>query len=162
MRLTTAEEREMDAKLDTIDGPKLPVPILVGIVVVGLLIAFVVWATEARGASPEIQLPTAECDVLEISHYYDDNGKPLLTQLIAWSWSDATGRHEIREWKIVGGFRDYPRQTPDGWIAHWSQNRIARAKAFKESWWNFDIELIERQSTPREQRVPLFAERKPE
>jgi hypothetical protein len=45
MRLTTPAEREMDAKLDTIDRPKLPVPILVGIVIVGLLIAFVVWAT---------------------------------------------------------------------------------------------------------------------
>jgi hypothetical protein len=45
MRATTAEEREMDERLDTIDRPKLPVPILVGIVIVGLLIAFVVWAT---------------------------------------------------------------------------------------------------------------------
>lgn len=45
MRLTTQAEREVDEALDTIDGPKLPVPILVGIVVVGMLIAFVVWAT---------------------------------------------------------------------------------------------------------------------
>lgn len=45
MRLTTAEEREVDEALDSIDGPKLPVPILLGVVVVGLMIAFVVWAT---------------------------------------------------------------------------------------------------------------------
>lgn len=45
VRLTTAEEREMDEALDAIDGPKLPILIVVGIVVVGLLIAIVAWAT---------------------------------------------------------------------------------------------------------------------
>lgn len=45
VRLTTAEEREMDEALDAIDGAKLPTPILLAIVVVGLLIAIVVWAT---------------------------------------------------------------------------------------------------------------------
>lgn len=134
-------------------------PILALAFFVLLLVSCVAWVNRAKGASPSgIELQSAECDILEISHYYDENGHEVLCQLVAWSWCETTERHQIRSWKIVKGISDHPKPVGEGWQANWSANRIVRAKAFKESWWTFDVELVERRNLPQDQRVPLFAE----
>lgn len=159
IRLPDAHDRELDDDFDSIDS-RSPWSILIAVAAILGLLAFLAWANQAFGASPSvIELQSATCDILEISHYYDDDGHEVLCQLVAWSWCKTTERHQIRSWKIVKGIRDHPRPVSSGWEANWSATQVARAPHFKESWWTFDIELIERKNLPPDERIPLFADR---
>lgn len=160
MRLTTTEEREMDETLDAIDGPKLPVPILIGIVIVGILIAFVVWAVEAKGASPVIvSLAVERVDLVEVNHYYDENGTLLLDQAILYDWCDVTGRYQVRGWRLLKKASEYPRTEPEGYSLTLREGRI-EARKYRESWTQHDPELTERKWLPSDERRELFARKR--
>lgn len=132
-------------------------PTLAAAVMVGLLIAFVVWATKAHGASPAIgSLAVERVDLVEVNHYYDENGTRLLDQAIFYDWCDVTARYQVRGWRLLKTPNQYPQACPSGYGVALREGRI-EARKYRETWTQHDPELTERQWLPREERRELFA-----
>lgn len=106
-------------------------------------------------------------DVMEINHFYEyENGVKRLVQIIFFD-KDSQGEHRVRFWRLLKtdddknllpGQRpvyDYARQE---WmfLFHTGDTlREVRAPYFRESWTQYDIELIDRDYLPKEQRKGL-------
>lgn len=100
------------------------------------------------------------CDVVEINHFYDDNGRLVFDQLIYWDWSEEDNRYQVRAWRLLKcefqrPVRDWER---GGFTAIWFDGerlRVVRHLSLRETWTQFDPELIERQVLATEDRREL-------
>jgi hypothetical protein len=105
----------------------------------------------------------AVCDrveLIEVNHFYDESGKHVFDQLIFYDWCEATGRHEVRAWRLLKKPTQYPRRDePRGtFTALWHDGDVLRsveARAIRETWTQHDPELSERQALPKNQRREL-------
>lgn len=99
-------------------------------------------------------------DVLELNHFYDENGRPVFDQIIFWDWSPEECRFQVRAWRLLRSpwqipFYDHRRgQFITIWLDGDSLRRVA-ADSFRETWTQVDPEMAERASLPRESRREL-------
>lgn len=108
-------------------------------------------------------------DLIELNHYYDGDGKLVLTQWVFWSWEPSEADMVVVDWRLAKG----------PWEAHWHAEseewrlilwdnetlRSVRARgrgAFMESWTQFDPELTAREKRPHDQRRKLTCPPKPD
>lgn len=115
------------------------------------------------GASPATKIADECVDLIEINHFHDDQGRPVFDQIIFYDWSLTDHRYQIRDWRLLKNPNQLPlRRTSDGeYVAVWSDFknrdvlRKTQAKLVRESWTQYDPELVEREFLPEGKRRKL-------
>jgi len=107
--------------------------------------------------------PFSACDtvdVIEINHYYDDQGQLVLDQMIFYDWSPRKSHYDVRAWRLLKSPIQTPRKdvATGRYVAIWRDGKTIRkvlAKNVRESWTQYDPEMVERRFLAREQRRDL-------
>ena len=90
-------------------------------------------------------------DLIELNHYFDNEGRPVFDQLIFWEWTDRMGgRFICRDFRIVKHHREWPDHQRDRgeWTVVRSEGESVRrvsSPSFVETWTLHDPELRVRQ-----------------
>jgi len=109
------------------------------------------------GSSPREDVASEQVDLVEVNHFYDDQGRHVFDQVIFYDWAEGHSRHMVRDWRLVKNPAQLPqRNWKDGsYTALWHDNeglRKVQAKSMRESWTQYDPELVEREYLPKEKR----------
>jgi len=99
-------------------------------------------------------------DLVEINHYHDARGEHVFDQLIFYDWSSQKHRFQVRAWRLIKTESQLPRRAhrQGNWLVRWHDDGILRevtAASQRETWTQYDPELIERDNLPQEQRLDL-------
>ena len=113
--------------------------------------------------SPVEDVVVDQVDLVEINHFYDDQGRLVFDQVIYYDWSPQHSRYQVRDWRLLKSTPQIPRRDwrEGDFVSEWhdfKQKDVLRrvhAKAVRESWTQYDPELIEREFLPQEQRREL-------
>lgn len=122
-----------------------------------LLLLFSVMAS-----SPANNEPICEAvDLIEVNHFYDEQGRLVFDQAIFYEWSQKHDRYMIRAWRLVKNKSQLPQQDHrrGGWLTVWHDGEILRrvwSQSYRESFTQYDPELAERDHLPKEQRRELL------
>ncbi|MCC9608530.1 hypothetical protein LOC68_09810 [Blastopirellula sp. JC732] len=97
-------------------------------------------------------------DLIEVNHYYDAQGRHVIDQLIFWDWD--RDRFQIRAWRLIKNESQLPTRDwdRDQYVCYWrdlTQLRKVYAPQKRETWTNYDPEVLEREIYPRERRQEL-------
>jgi hypothetical protein len=112
------------------------------------------------GSPPREDVASEQVDLVEVNHFYDDQGRHVFDQVIFYDWAEGHSRHMVRAWRLVKNPAQLPqRNWKDGsYTALWHDNEVLRkvqAKSMRESWTQYDPELAEREYLPKEKRKEL-------
>lgn len=97
-------------------------------------------------------------DVVELNHFYDDNGRHVFDQVIWFDWDARHCRHQVRAWRLVKCPSHVPQRTVGGYVTLWVEEsglRKVTAMSMRETWTQFDPELVERETLAKEKRKGL-------
>jgi len=105
-------------------------------------------------------------DVIEVSHFYDDQARLVFRQDIFYDWSADDARYQVRAWRLIRETDSPTRQAlvpqrdwvHGGYTAIWQDGdllRVVRAASFRETFLQYDVELAEREWLPKENRKEL-------
>jgi hypothetical protein len=114
----------------------------------------------AVGITPIEDVPCDRIDLIEVNHFHDDQGRLVFDQVIFYEWSQEKGRHQVQAWRLLKNASQKPRrdfQTGE-YVATWLDGetlREVRAPTIRESWTQYDPELVEREHLPKEKRKDL-------
>jgi hypothetical protein len=112
------------------------------------------------GINPTEDVARERVDLMEVNHFYDEQGRLVFDQVIFYDWSPDHSRYMVRAWRLVKN----PSQLPErdwrdgGYLAVWQDGEIlrrVRAQSMRESWTQYDPELAEREYLPKEKRKEL-------
>ena len=121
----------------------------------------VCWA--AFTLSPAEEPTVDQVDLVELNHFYDDQGRLVFDQVIYYDWSTTHGRYQVRDWRLL----KTPTQVPlrdwreGGYVAQWEDFkqrnglRRVKSKSVRETWTQYDPELAEREFLAQEKRAEL-------
>jgi hypothetical protein len=113
-----------------------------------------------------LALPTPElvladrADLIEINHVYDESGRGVLDQLIFWDYSPSDERFHVVAWRLLKS----PEQRPvrdwrrGDYVSRWHDGdlfREVRAPQIRETWSQYDPELLDRALVPPNRRRDL-------
>lgn len=112
------------------------------------------------GIAPREDLARDRVDLIELNHFYNEHGQLVFDQIIFYEWCPAAGRFQVRAWRMVKSPSQLPQRDwqRGGWSALWQdgdQTRLIYASGFRETWTQYDPELVERQYLPKERRKEL-------
>ncbi len=104
---------------------------------------------------------TSHVDLIEVNHYFDNEGKPVFNQLIFHNWDDSAGRFNVCAWRLLKNPNQIPvRNAVTGhYSATWHDGKILRtvnAERRIETWTQYDPETWERAFLPKSQRPDLL------
>jgi hypothetical protein len=110
--------------------------------------------------NPVDDVATDCVDLIEINHFYDELGKHVFDQVIFYDWSSQYGRYNVRAWRLLKRPAQIPQRdwTRGYYVALWHDGIVLRkvlAETVRESWTQYDPELVERAFLPKEQRREL-------
>lgn len=99
-------------------------------------------------------------DLIELNHFYDEQGRLVFDQVIFYDWSSECARYNVRAWRLVKTTAQLPQRDwgSGGYVAMWQdgeQFRRLQSKHFCETWTQYDPELHEREHLPKERRHEL-------
>jgi hypothetical protein len=99
-------------------------------------------------------------DLVEVNHYHDARGEHVFDQLIFYDWSSQKKRFQVRAWRLIKSESQLPRRDhrQGHWLVRWHDDGILRevtATSHRETWTQYDPELIERENLPQDQRLDL-------
>jgi hypothetical protein len=99
-------------------------------------------------------------DLVEVNHFYDEQGRLVFDQTIFYDWSADNGRHMVRAWRLVKNPAQLPQRdwNDGGYVSIWHDGdvlRHVRATSIRETWTQYDPELVEREFLPKEHRKEL-------
>jgi hypothetical protein len=112
------------------------------------------------GLNPAEDVARERVDLMEVNHFYDEQGRLVFDQVIFYDWSPEHSRYMVRAWRLVKN----PSQLPErdwrdgGYQAVWQDGEVlrrVRAASMRETWTQYDPELIEREYLPKERRREL-------
>jgi len=115
------------------------------------------------GFTPTNHAKVDRVDLIEINHFFDEQGRLVFDQLIFYDWSAAEKRYNVRDWRLLKSPAQIPvRNWKDrDYVAIWHdfkerdvQRKVA-AKMIRETWTQYDPELLEREHLPQEKRREL-------
>jgi hypothetical protein len=114
----------------------------------------------ACGISPEEDIARERVDLVEVNHFYDEQGRLVFDQTIFYDWSSNHGRYMVRAWRLVKNPAQLPQRDwqEGGYSAMWHDGEVLRrvhADSMRETWTQYDPELVEREYLPKEQRREL-------
>ena len=98
------------------------------------------------------------CDLVEVNHFYDEHGRLVFDQIIWWDWSADDARYNVRAWRLVKCPSQLPQRSGGGFETTWQDGELFRrvwAKAYHETWTQYDPEIAEREVLPKERRKEL-------
>ncbi|MCA9124803.1 MAG: hypothetical protein H6822_27170 [Planctomycetaceae bacterium] len=113
--------------------------------------------------SPADEVTVDQVDLIEVNHFYDDQGRLVFDQVIYYDWSEERSRYQVRDWRLL----KTPTQIPlrdwrdGGYVSEWQDFkqrnglRRVKAKAVRETWTQYDPELVEREFLAQEKRESL-------
>ena len=112
------------------------------------------------GLPPREDVASEQVDLVEVNHFYDDQGRHVFDQVIFYDWSAEAGRHMVRAWRLVKNTTQLPQRDwkDGGYVAVWQDGEVLRhvhGRSMRETWTQYDPELIEREYLPKEQRKEL-------
>lgn len=108
---------------------------------------------------PYDQPLTNTVDVIELNHFYDENGKHVFDQLIFYDWNKYTCRHDVVAWRLVKD-GNLPTKYLGRYRSCWSDGGVWRtvyATSYRESWTQYDPELVERSNLDKNKRRGLLS-----
>lgn len=111
----------------------------------------------ALGLSPQEDVAREQVDLVEVNHYYDEQGRLVFDQTIFYDWSPENSRYMVRDWRMVKSPSQLPQRNwhDGGYLAVWQDGEVLRrvhAQAMRETWTQYDPELVEREYLPKEKR----------
>jgi hypothetical protein len=109
--------------------------------------------------TPQAEPVRDRCDAIEVNHFYDDEGRPVFTQLILVD-RNAQGGWDVVAWRMVKSPATQSRSRParDQWPQADQDGdyfREVRTPFMAESFTQFDPELAAREWLPDNQRRGL-------
>jgi hypothetical protein len=112
------------------------------------------------GITPREDIAVETVDLIEVNHFYDDQGRLVFDQCIFYDWSPADGRFMVRAWRLVKNPSQLPQRdwAAGGYTAVWQDGDVLRkvvSEGMRESWTQHDPELVEREYLPKERRRDL-------
>jgi hypothetical protein len=112
------------------------------------------------GIAPREDVARESVDLIELNHFYDEHGRLVFDQVIFYDWSAAEGRYHVRAWRLVKNSSQLPQRdwATGGYTAMWQdgeQLRHIQSKSIRETWTQYDPELVEREYLPKERRKEL-------
>lgn len=114
--------------------------------------ASALWAVDQPGIVRE------SCDLVEVNHFFDEQGRLVFDQVIWWDWSADECRYQVRAWRLVKSPSQLPQRSASGYDVTWMDGELLRrveAKQVRETWTQFDPEIAEREVLPKERRKEL-------
>lgn len=120
-------------------------------------------ATQASDGYSMERVAEDRVDLVEINHFYDDQGRLVFDQVIYYDWCSQTDRYQVRDWRLL---KD-PFQIPlrdwhnGGYSSEWRDPkqrdglRRVRSTSVRETWTQDDPELEEREVLAQEKRKEL-------
>ena len=113
------------------------------------------------GSSQHSSALTDRVDLVEVNHFCDEYGKVIFNQLIFYDWCPETRRYQVRAWKPLRKSYQYPTRNwqKDCYTAVWYDKgikRVVEAEVLRESWTQYDPELVERQYMSPDERAGLL------
>ena len=101
-----------------------------------------------------------EVDMTEVNHFYDEQGGHVFDQVIYYDWCNVANRYQVVAWRLQKSPSQVPTQDPETkkYIATWHDGTVMRgvkATSYRESWTQYDPELVERDFLPKEWRQDL-------
>lgn len=93
-------------------------------------------------------------DLIEVNHFYREDGGHSFSQVIFWDWNG--DRFQCRDWRMLP--RAGVLRCAGGWRIAWHDGetlRIVRAATFRETWGQHDPEVNDREVLPLEHRRKL-------
>jgi hypothetical protein len=112
------------------------------------------------GVNPHERVARDSVDLIEVNHFYDEYGRLVLDQVIFYDWSAEHSRYMVRAWRLVKNASQLPQRDwqEGGYIAVWQDGEVlrdVRSTAVRETWTQYDPELVEREYLPKEKRREL-------
>ncbi|MEX1040061.1 MAG: hypothetical protein WDZ51_05500 [Pirellulaceae bacterium] len=112
------------------------------------------------GAQPQSPAVQDRVDLLEINHYHDAQGRLVFDQVIFYEWSARDARFHVTAWRLLKSPWQLPRRRwSDGmYESTWNDGDVTRhvvAEVVRETWTQYDPEMVEREYLPREYRRGL-------
>lgn len=122
-----------------------------------IAIAFVI---ATFGVSPIEDVVVEQVDLIEVSHVYDEKGKPVRDQVTFYDWSPDHSRYMVRDWRPLKNQTQMPIRDwhHGGHVSIWHDGEVLRrvhAWSVWETWTQYDPELTERTWLPKEMRREL-------
>ena len=116
------------------------------------------------GSNPTSERSGEKVDLVELNHFHDDQGRPVFDQIIFYDWSPAEGRYQVRDWRLLKSPDQIPlhsardREFTAVWNDFKAQDtlRSTRAKMVRETWTQYDPELVEREFLAENKRRKLM------
>ena len=121
---------------------------------------WLVIALTAYVSAPDRSVLKDSVDLVEVNHYHDARGQHVFDQLIFYDWSSQQKRFQVRAWRLIKSDSQLPRREHRSgtWLVRWHDEGVMRevtAKSRRETWTQYDPELVERENLPQEQRLDL-------
>jgi hypothetical protein len=116
------------------------------------------------GVSPREDVARETVDLIEVNHFYDEQGRLVFDQVIFYDWSEADSRYMVRAWRLVKSPSQLPQKDwkSGGYVALWQDCgqggevlRRVHSQSIRETWTQHDPELVEREYLPKEKRKEL-------
>ena len=112
------------------------------------------------GVSPIGNVAIDQVDLIEYNHFYDEQGRHVFDQLIFYDWSRRDSRYQIRDWRLIKSPTQVPHKDEKRnlYTVTWHDGQVlrqVRAISIRETWTQYDPELVERAVLPKEQRREL-------
>jgi len=116
--------------------------------------------TIAFGIAPQDDVSRESVDLIELNHFYDEQGRLVFDQVIFYDWSAIEARYNVRAWRLVKNPAQLPQRDwkDGGYSAMWQDGEQIRhiySKSIRETWTQYDPELLEREYLPKERRKEL-------
>jgi len=113
------------------------------------------------GIAPRGDVARESVDLIEINHFYDEHGRLVFDQVIFYDWSKDDARYMVRAWRLIKNPAQVPQRDwkDGGYVATWQDGELLRhirSQSIRETWTQYDPELIERDYLPKERRKELM------
>lgn len=110
--------------------------------------------------NPTEDVAVDRVDLIEVNHFYDEQGRLVFDQIIFYDWSPANSRYNVRAWRLLKQPAQIPHRNwqQGNFVAVWHDGSVlrkVRSATIRESWTQYDPELVEREFLPTEKRRKL-------
>jgi hypothetical protein len=102
-------------------------------------------------------------DLVEVNHFFDERGCLVFDQIIFYDWCPQQCRYQVRDWRLLKRPSQVPlRNWRDGnFVSIWHDFkerdvlRRVNSQMVRETWTQYDPELVEREFLPEDKRKEL-------
>lgn len=101
------------------------------------------------------RLETSVFDCCEVNHFFDEHGRHVFDQFIAWTWNDESCCYDCDGWKLINRAGMVPVKRGRFHESVWFDGerlRRVRCRTVRQTWTQHDPELFERTKLPVENR----------